>query len=390
MVILSGNLAGSYVVGLEFQLSTVEEDSRAEVVENAESTGGGLEGLDLAVKSFAHRSGDAAAEVGQEVEQVAFERLGDFHHQRQSAASRPDVPAREELLGFTRIAIFSGPTKLFIERPRPRGVPLLVHERLELEPLGVLEFFGIEQPSLLAAGQALVALLLEGGVLPSAHLIHGSVEMLTDVKPVMNKLGLRSMRRHGSRIGRPSVDDRRLDLRRLLFRQGLPPVVGALLVPFLAHLQHPGPRQVGEHRDVVVPAAKALFIHADVPHVLQRTPRQAPLDRSFHDPMDAVPIEPQQRGRALHIVGRLEHAHGERPEQHREPRMFARPRNGDCLDRAVRTVRPRGRRAEHRLELLRIQAKSGSLRSVVGDRARPLAHRSVHRASAMLQPNLQR
>ena len=140
------------------------------------------------------------------------------------------------------------------------------------------------------------------------------------------------------------------------------------MIPSLAHFQHPGPRQVGQHRDVVVPAAKALFIDPDVTDFLQRAPRQAPLDRPFHDPMNAVPIEPQQRRGPLHVVGGLEHPHGKRLEQQREPRMLARPGNGNRLHAALRAVRS-WRRAQHRLELHRVQVPPGPLRSMVGHRA---------------------
>ena len=98
----------------------------------------------------------------------------------------------------------------------------MVLERLELEPLVVTEVLGIEQPQLLAPGQAGVPCFLEDFVFLATDLIYGFVEMLTDVKPIMHDFGLRGVRRHGGRVGRPHVDGGRLDLGGLLFGQGLP------------------------------------------------------------------------------------------------------------------------------------------------------------------------
>ena len=77
--------------------------------------------MDLAVESFAHGIGDPMSEVGQEVGEMAFEGLGDFHHGRQSAADRPAVPVIKELLRVAGVAILPEPTELFLDRPGPRG-----------------------------------------------------------------------------------------------------------------------------------------------------------------------------------------------------------------------------------------------------------------------------
>ena len=78
------------LVRQEIEFAAVEEDPSAEVVEGSESSGGGLEGLDFAVESFAHGIGDPMSEVGQEVGQMAFEGLGDFHHRAAVGCGPPN------------------------------------------------------------------------------------------------------------------------------------------------------------------------------------------------------------------------------------------------------------------------------------------------------------
>ena len=61
---------------VEWELSAEEEDSGAIVLEVAEASSGGFEGLDAAVEAFGGAVADAVAEPGQDVVESFVDHLG--------------------------------------------------------------------------------------------------------------------------------------------------------------------------------------------------------------------------------------------------------------------------------------------------------------------------
>ena len=61
---------------VEWELSAEEEDSGAIVLEVAEASSGGFEGLDAAVEAFGGAVADAVAEPGQDVVEPLVNHLG--------------------------------------------------------------------------------------------------------------------------------------------------------------------------------------------------------------------------------------------------------------------------------------------------------------------------
>ena len=110
----------------EVKLSTVEEDSYSVVLKVTEASGICFEGLNAAVETFADGVGNVMLEVRQNVRKPVLDHLGNLHHRLQTAATGPGIPTLKIGPGAARVAVRPEPTEVFLQRPRSRGLQLLV------------------------------------------------------------------------------------------------------------------------------------------------------------------------------------------------------------------------------------------------------------------------
>src|SRR3970040_1992546 len=82
---------------VKIESPAVEVDGRLEILEVSEATGHALDLLNLAVESLAHRVGHRMLVVGQDVVDVAVDRLGRLANRLQPAVRRPEEHTFPEL-----------------------------------------------------------------------------------------------------------------------------------------------------------------------------------------------------------------------------------------------------------------------------------------------------
>ena len=78
-----------------------------------------LEGLDLAVDPLRRRVGDAVFEVGQDVREVALQRLGRRDDRLEPRVRRPEVPRLEVLPCPRQRHVAPERAQRLLDRPRP-------------------------------------------------------------------------------------------------------------------------------------------------------------------------------------------------------------------------------------------------------------------------------
>ena len=78
--------------------------------------------MDATVETFAHGVGNAVAKVGQDILDVSLKHLGHFDDWFELATGSPAVPAVEEIVGDTRLAIFPEPPELLLDGPGTGGL----------------------------------------------------------------------------------------------------------------------------------------------------------------------------------------------------------------------------------------------------------------------------
>ena len=297
------------------------------------------------------------------------------------AADCPTVPTVEEPPGIAGIAILPEPTKLLLNRPCTRGLQILIFQCFKVEPAVFAQVLWVEKPKLLAAFQMLVAGLLQRLVFLTANLVDRLVQVLADMKAVVDDLRLLGVRFRRVDVGWPYIHRDRLHLALLLLRNGLPQRIGRFLGAAFDHFQDARGSQVREQRYVALPATKALLVDAHMRHRLQVATRQSPLNRALHNAMHAVPIEPQQAGRRFHVAASQDDLDRQRLEQQGKPRVLTCPGDGRGLHAARLAVGPGHAGAEPRLELHRVQMPPGPLGRMIGNRACPAAFRARHPAA---------
>lgn len=150
----------------------------------------------------------------------------------------------------------------------------MVFQRFKFDPAFFTQVLWIEQPQLLAACQAVIALAFERLVFLATHLVDCFVEVFAEVKAVMHDLCLRGVGLHRVGKRRPHVDGHRFD--------------------------------------------RSL--------------------RDAMDAMDAVPIQTNQRGSDFDVAASLMNSNRKGLEQQGESRMFACPGNRDGSNTACRAV----------------------------------------------------
>src|SRR6266700_532782 len=69
--------------------------------------------------------------------------------------------------------------------------------------------------------------------------------------------------------------------------------IEACLGMVLGHVQHTGPLQVIQQREVFVPFPKRFLVHSQLRQKLSSTPSHASLPSSLHDPVNLVPARSQ-------------------------------------------------------------------------------------------------
>lgn len=130
--------------GLEF--AAEEEDSGAVVLEVAETSGRGFQGLDATVKAFRGRVADPVVEPGHDPLEVTLNHLGHLNHRLKAAAAGPTVLLLE--IGSRGVwpglipEVAEGPP----DRPRAGGFQVRVSKFLEARQTLLREMFGIRQP----------------------------------------------------------------------------------------------------------------------------------------------------------------------------------------------------------------------------------------------------
>ena len=152
---------------------------------------------------------------------------------------------------------------------------------------------------------------------------------------------------------------------KLLFRQRFPELIAGGDRPITNHLKDSTLVNIGQYRDVIMPLAEALFVHADMLNIFGFSTLKPSLDGGRHDGMGCVPGQPKQASGSADVGCRLKHANRERLEHQREAGMLTRPGNGDRLDPAAGTLAAWYGGSDSSRELHRIEVSPRSLGSGV-------------------------
>lgn len=178
-------------------------------------------------------------------------------------------------------------------------------------------------------------------MLGAAHVIHGVVEVLGDMKLVEDDLGLccLHMLPRGLNVGLPHVHGDRGDPCALDRAQGLPEPIQTLLLPILGQVEDAAAIQVGDHGEVAVLLGEGVLIDAQVRHDVLGASAQSPVDGLFLDPLGLIPRNAQQPRGPLHRA-LPEQVDGQPLEQGRELAAGFGPGNGNLLDSVCRTCHP--------------------------------------------------
>ncbi len=315
-------------MGADVEFAAEEEDPGAIVGEAAETTGIGLEGLDLRVEAFGEGVGDGMLEVGEQMNQVGFEGAGDGHDLRRAAPHDGAVPLLEEARSTGGIRLAPKLDPLFVVQP---GAGRLQVHLQQFAKAGLMPVWDRAlQPEVPGLSQRLVASGREAGRLLPAGPVYRLIEMLGDVEAIVDD------RRLGSRLtgGRDKVGAhihrRSLDQSTLFWRQRSPERHRLGGIASLHHLQQPGLLQVGHQRHVPLAKEETLLV---------QPARRCSLDQSLH----AVPVQPQQLGGLRQRAAGRDHRHREGFELHREAALRLRPRHPHRLNPMFRTLAPRHR-----------------------------------------------
>ena len=106
------------------------------------------------------------------------------------------------------------------------------------------------QPQIFAAGEALVAALEQATVLLAADLVHRLVEVLGDMKLVVDDHGVPGGLLGGGRELGAHIDGHGLDAVALRGRQAFPQLEGTHRVAILHHVQHSAAAYIGHQRHI--------------------------------------------------------------------------------------------------------------------------------------------
>jgi hypothetical protein len=129
-------------------------------------------------------------------------------------------------------------------------------------------------------------------------------------------------------------------------------------------------------------------IHSNLLNFFHRTPFQAPLDGSAHDPMSRIPLKLEQFRRSLDRAASGENLDRKRFEQQSKPRSFFRPRDCRGFHNALLAIAPRDTGPDSSLKLHQVQMPPDPLGSQVGLSAGLLTFRTGQLASPMTQQDL--
>lgn len=308
----------------QIEFAAEEEDACAVVLEAAETSGGGLDGLDAGVEAFGEGVGDAMDEIVEQAVEMGGEGAGDLLERLQFGAHHLGVPLRVEAFGRDGVGLLPKLREGLLAGPRPGRLQVALAQLGEAQrPLAFDG--GTLEPKELGVLEALVALFEQTAMLLPPHLVHRLVEQLRDVEAVMRDLGVRDdLASRRKEVG-THVHARRRDLGALLPGQALPQGHGGLACAVLHHLQDARLLQVGHHRDVVLPPSEPLLVQTHINDLGGRAPDHAALHGPIHDTLHAVPVQAQQLRSLRQRRAGLKHLHREGLEQKCEARARLGP-----------------------------------------------------------------
>ena len=209
----------------------MEEDADAVVLEISESSGIGLDTLDLGVQALGYGVRDPMPEVVDQPPEVAPQSSRDLDDGLKLRMRGPMIPVPKVARSRARPRALPEAGERFLDRPGARDFEMLRLEPAELLFLALAPARRILEPEILRSLQPFEALLAEIAVLTLADVIDGFSKVLGDVELVVNEKSLRRVLETRVHERLPHIERHALNLTSLLLGELFPKLVAGGLFP---------------------------------------------------------------------------------------------------------------------------------------------------------------
>ena len=138
------------------KLSEEEQDSGSIVIEFAEASGVGFQGLNTAVNGLRGCVGDPVLEVVEQTLQMPFQGARNLLDRLQASPDRMMVPLLEIAFALPPALLIPKPAKVFLHQPGTRGLGIALQYLLELRQAFLAQVDRVVEPKLLGPLQAFI------------------------------------------------------------------------------------------------------------------------------------------------------------------------------------------------------------------------------------------
>src|SRR4030067_513360 len=277
----------------------MKKNSRPIIGEVAKPSGVGLDKLDRAVESFSASVVDSVLAVVKKASQLAPEHLDHFFDRLQSATHGVVGPCVKETLGRARVAIAPELSECFFDAPCPAGLEVELIQSAERNRLGRTSISIALEPRPFAARQRRGARQSQTAVFLPAHRIDRFTEVLGNVKPVMDDVGLRQARLYCAHKSRPHIHRHRFDRGALRRTECSQQAFGRFQLSLRYQIKHSGAVDVGQYADVTVTSFGTLLIQPEIGDIFFAAAQHASFHSTYHDAVDGAPGTPREVAYAL-------------------------------------------------------------------------------------------
>src|SRR3989338_5250351 len=277
----------------------MKQNSRPIIGEVAKSSGVGLDKLDRAVESFSASVVDSMLTVVEQTSQMSPEHLDHFFDRLQSATHGVVGPCVKETLSRTRVVIAPELSECFLDAPCPAGLEVELIQSAERNRLGRTSISIVLEPRPFAARQRRGTRQSQAAVFLPAHRIDRFTEVLGNVKPVMDDVGLRQTRLYCAHKSRPHIHRHRFDRGALRRAECFQQTFGRFQLSLRYQIKYSGAVDVGQYADVTVTSFGTLLIQPQMGDIFFAAAQHASFHSTYHDAVDGAPGQPRKFANAL-------------------------------------------------------------------------------------------
>jgi len=333
----------------------MKQNSRAIVGEVAKPSGVSFDELDCAIESFSASVVDSVFTVVKQARQMSPEHLDYLLDGFQATSHGVVGPGGKETLSGSRVVIAPELSERFFDAPCSAGLEVELIQGAKRNRFGTPPIGIVLEPRPFATSQRRATGLSQAAVFLFAHRIDRFTEVLGNMKPVMDDVGLGEARFYCAHKSRPHIHRHRFNRSALSRAECTQQIFGHFQLSLWYQIEHPGAVDVGQYADIGVAAFGTLLIQPQMGHVVFATTQHASLHSTHHDAVDSAPCKPRELANTFGGGASVQQLNHKGFHQKRDPAVAFRPWHGQLLDCAVAVFELGYARFDEGLKLAGIQ-----------------------------------